>query len=54
MDFQIIYEKFQNVSIYDSYDRLEAQIYGVQYFRSVEDDEYIEPSVSVMQRAVPL
>jgi hypothetical protein len=42
------------VSIHDYKDWLEIKIYGYQYFRSADNNEYIEPTVSVMQRTVPL
>lgn len=54
MDFKINYTYFQDVSIHDFKDKLEVKILGCQYFRSVDKNEYIEPSVAVMERSVPL
>ena len=54
MDFTINYTQYQNVSIYEEKDKLVVDIFGFQYFRSADNNEYIEQSVSVMERKVPI
>jgi hypothetical protein len=54
MDFQINYTRHMNVSIHDFKDALKVDFVGNQYFRSQSNFEYIEQSVAVLAKNVPL
>ena len=53
MDFQVSYETYLNVSIHDYKDVLQVNINGPQYFRSAENNMYIEQSEVVFEKIVP-
>ena len=54
MDFQIYYERFMNVSIHDFKDALEVKFNGYHYFRSADNNEFIEESVAIIEKSVPV
>jgi hypothetical protein len=54
MDFAVNYSHYQNVSIHDVADSLTVSFVGNQYFRSAINGEYIEQSLAVIEKPVPL
>jgi hypothetical protein len=54
MDFNLNYTRYQNVSIHDYKDSLQVKFNGYWYFRSATDNQFIEPSVSLISKQVPV
>jgi len=54
MDFNINYTRYQNVSVHDYSDALEVKFNGYWYFRAADSNEFIEKSVSIISKPVPI